>query len=571
MEREVSRIYNEAYDDISKKWNAYMKSHTAKVENALIALQKAIESGDQDRIKKAREYYVHTVKNVTVNNERFRSMRDETVAKISHTNEIALDYLNGNMASVYTVNYNAFSTEKVAGYSFALVNEQAIKELATTDKMLLPKKKVNIPKDEAWNKKLINSQMLQGILQGESIPKIAKRLRNVTNMNKVSAIRNARTMTTSAENKGRQDSFEKAQSDGVIMEREWIPAHDDRTRAWHLELGGVRVGVDEPWENEYGKIMYPGDPDADPANVYNCRCAIRAHVKGFKWNQQKVEEVKETEGKQADIISSTISDIVGDNNDIADQIYEYAGRMSSEDVAKFNKIFNRAKFSESNNGSHYVPETNEIELDKATMRGETMFHEGTHWYDYNQDYTITEDYGKFKWVVDKNGNLTGEREWVSDIVTIKEHAGFSQYIAHEWDRYEIGASTTAMADDRVNVVKKLGLSDTYGNNRKPEDVKHDLDAINKYLESKGISKTDPDFVHLSDFISAMTYDASLGSLTTGGHGYDYWVSGNEYIVTEITAGYNVLKCIGRTDFIEVEKELAPKLMAMIEKEWSKIW
>ena len=122
-------------------------------------------------------------------------------------------------------------------------------------------------------------------------------MQNVTDMNKKSAIRNARTMVTGAENKGRQDSFKKAQDDGVIMEREWIAAHDDRTRAWHADLDGVRVGVDEPWENDYGKIMFPGDPTADPANVYNCRCSIRAHVKGFRWNQ-KSQESEEKESYQ---------------------------------------------------------------------------------------------------------------------------------------------------------------------------------------------------------------------------------------------------------------------------------
>lgn len=28
--------------------------------------------------------------------------------------------------------------------------------------------------------------------------------------------------------------------------------------------------------------MYPGDPDADPANVYNCRCTLGSEIIGFK-------------------------------------------------------------------------------------------------------------------------------------------------------------------------------------------------------------------------------------------------------------------------------------------------
>ena len=101
-------------------------------------------------------------------------------------------------------------------------------------------------------------------------------------MNLRSAISAARTMVTSAENKGRQDGFERAAAMGIILEREWIATSDGRTRDWHRELDGVTVGVDEPFKNAIGKIMYPGDPSANGANVWNCRCTIAAKVLGFK-------------------------------------------------------------------------------------------------------------------------------------------------------------------------------------------------------------------------------------------------------------------------------------------------
>ena len=66
------------------------------------------------------------------------------------------------------------------------------------------------------------------------------------------------------------------------MKREWIATNDGRTRHWHAELDGVEVDVDEPWVNEFGEIMFPGDPSADPANTYNCRCSMAANVIGFK-------------------------------------------------------------------------------------------------------------------------------------------------------------------------------------------------------------------------------------------------------------------------------------------------
>ena len=112
--------------------------------------------------------------------------------------------------------------------------------------------------------------------------KIAGRLSKVADMNETAAIRNARTMVTCAENKGRQDSYARATADGIVMKREWIATNDRRTRHWHAELDGVEVDIDEPWENEFGKIMFPGDPSADPANTYNCRCSMAAKVIGFK-------------------------------------------------------------------------------------------------------------------------------------------------------------------------------------------------------------------------------------------------------------------------------------------------
>ena len=118
-------------------------------------------------------------------------------------------------------------------------------------------------------------------MQGESIPDISKRLTHVTEMNLTSAIRNARTATTSAENRGRMDSYHRAQDMGVQIVKVWMATNDERTREEHLELDGQEREIDEPFENSIGKIMYPGDPDADPANVYNCRCTLVTRVVGF--------------------------------------------------------------------------------------------------------------------------------------------------------------------------------------------------------------------------------------------------------------------------------------------------
>ena len=77
--------------------------------------------------------------------------------------------------------------------------------------------------------------------------------------------------------------MDKLSKDGVIVQKEWLAtAGDSRTRDAHLELHHVIVDEDQPFENSIGRIMFPGDPNAHPANVYNCRCSIATVIKGFK-------------------------------------------------------------------------------------------------------------------------------------------------------------------------------------------------------------------------------------------------------------------------------------------------
>ena len=53
-----------------------------------------------------------------------------------------------------------------------------------------------------------------------------------------------------------------------------MATRDERTRESHAQLNGVRVDVNEKFPNG---LMYPADPDGEPAEVYNCRCKVVAY------------------------------------------------------------------------------------------------------------------------------------------------------------------------------------------------------------------------------------------------------------------------------------------------------
>ena len=272
MEKRLSAIYSRAEKEIQKTADEYFSKFAKQDE----AKRKLLEQG-----KITEEEYTKWRKGKVMYGKRFTEMKEQCAQQLLNVNKTAIAYINGELPEVYALNYNALESavDGVGGYSFTLVDADTVRNLAVTDTSLLPYKEIDPAKDIPWNMKKINAETLQGILQGESMDKIAKRLRNVQEMNKTQAIRSARTIVTGAENKGRQDSYARAEADGIILERTWLATNDSRTRHSHAVLDGETRPIDTPFSNG---LMYPGDPNGRPEETWNCRCALAAVVKGFK-------------------------------------------------------------------------------------------------------------------------------------------------------------------------------------------------------------------------------------------------------------------------------------------------
>jgi len=294
MEKHLREIYDRATSDVGKAWTEYMEKANAEVSRLTEAYIKAKESGDQTAIREAGKALAGAKQERTIYNNHYQQLTKDLAENISHVNETAIAYINNQLPEIYSLNYNSVAKRvnkqlggMVGGTSFDLVDQNTVKRLATRKENLLPLKEVNGKKDIRWNVAKINSEVTQGILQGEAMPKIAERLSNVLGMDKVSAIRNARTTVTSAQNKGRMDMMRHARSKGVIVQKGWSSALDDRTRESHLELDGEFVDEDEPFSNG---LMYPGDPDGAPEEVYNCRCSLIYKVVGFGDPQEEEDD-----------------------------------------------------------------------------------------------------------------------------------------------------------------------------------------------------------------------------------------------------------------------------------------
>ena len=275
LEKQISKEYTQAYKDVKQKFEKYMKDFARKDNEK----RELVKSGQLSQSE-----YIEWRKNQLLVGQRWEEMRDSLAKDITNTQRIANSMTKEFLPDAYAINHNygTFEVEKGShiNTSYTLYDRDTVNRLIRDNPKLLPKPKVDIPKAQLWNTRKLTSAITQGVLQGESIPNIAKRLRTVTDMGKAASIRNARTMTTSAECAGRIDSYKRAEEMGIEMNQAWVATLDDRTRHEHRILDGQIRPVGEPFEVEGQKIMYPGDPEAEPYLVYNCRCTIIALVKG---------------------------------------------------------------------------------------------------------------------------------------------------------------------------------------------------------------------------------------------------------------------------------------------------
>lgn len=122
------------------------------------------------------------------------------------------------------------------------------------------------------------------IEQGLGVNETVRNLKDLP-ISKTQAARIVRTEITRAANTGTMaasDSFEYEQT------KEWMSAHDKRTRGQHLGDHASHIGLDGQVidVNDYftdpingDQLMFPGDPQATAASTINCRCTIAVVAK----------------------------------------------------------------------------------------------------------------------------------------------------------------------------------------------------------------------------------------------------------------------------------------------------
>ena len=292
---EAYRETNALLADIGSRIQDEYHQAAAEMQEKLIEYQNSFKEKNIKKLEQLRngeitaDEYEYWYKGQVLIGQRWIDMRDALAEDMTHSNEIAMSIISDYIPEAYAINHNygTFQIEKQSrlNTSYTLYSRETVERLIRENPALLPEPRVDIPKDFRYNQKIVTSAVLQGILQGEDVYQIARRLRPemaakatmeyfgvstseaLERKLNIAALRNARTMVTSAQNGGRIDAYRRAESMGIKTLKVWLATPDGSVRDSHARLDGEEKEPEEEFSNG---CRYPGDPNGDPAEVYNC-------------------------------------------------------------------------------------------------------------------------------------------------------------------------------------------------------------------------------------------------------------------------------------------------------------
>lgn len=264
LEKELNTIYSKAFKEA--------KEELYKVMEKINKIPKEVDPLG---------YYKEMMKY-----NRLQTLIEKLGKDIQEINKIAVKMLNGDLLDVYEENflYGQFLAEKVSSIDLMYITytEGVIKDILLD----ISSPFTQIALDDVVDRKQIEMELKReftaGLINGESIPLLSKRLQKVIEKNLYEAIRIARTEYTRIQNSARLESFKKAEELGLKLKKRWLSTSDSRTRKSHLIANGQTVDLDKEFNIGKSKLRYPGDYLGSAKEVINCRCTMITEFIGLE-------------------------------------------------------------------------------------------------------------------------------------------------------------------------------------------------------------------------------------------------------------------------------------------------
>jgi hypothetical protein len=252
---------------------------------------------------------------------RARQIAERIAVDITNSGKIAAALINNERVNIMESAYKSalYDVSQGLGYDvdWAIYDKNQLKAILDYDgpkpfskigeREVYDRKRGKYFRDRAFGKlgedtdivHRLQDQLAQAVILGESIPKIATRIKGVTQMSRRQAVTVARTETLRVTNQGRMLGFNQARLDfNIPMDKQWISTNDNRTRPDHVAMQMVKVKFDDPFKMPDGsEMMQPGDPAGPARQVVRCRCTVNAVMRVKE--SQKLKELRERVERQS--------------------------------------------------------------------------------------------------------------------------------------------------------------------------------------------------------------------------------------------------------------------------------
>ena len=257
--KELKAMYEQAAEDVAKKINI----SNGKIE---VMLENWDDLSDDDKSVFRSQIYQKNFQ---------RSL-------LSQINSFLIDLENGQFKSIdeyliacYEMGYIGAMYD-IAGQGIPLIipiDQQRVVRAIQHNSNLNKKLYEKLGEDLDSLKKRIASTISRGIATADSYENIARNIESVSKVSSNNAIRIARTEGHRIHSNSAHDAQLAAKDAGADIVKQWDSTMDGKTRRHHRQLDGQIREVEEPFEVDNKKAMYPSGFNI-PEEDINCRCAL---------------------------------------------------------------------------------------------------------------------------------------------------------------------------------------------------------------------------------------------------------------------------------------------------------
>jgi SPP1 gp7 family putative phage head morphogenesis protein len=205
---------------------------------------------------------------------RITQLRKNIIQKLKDNNKLTKEELNKLVENCFTEahkeTFRKIQNQLEKNYAYMPPNDLIIKA-STQNKIGLMTLNQRLAKAGTEIRRTITKEITQGLINGESYIKIAKRIQGKLDGDFKKARLVARTESHRNQMNGRLASITNLQNLGVKMKKQWLSAIDERTRESHILLNGQIREIKENFDGKFGSGLSPGNL-GHPAEDCNCRC-----------------------------------------------------------------------------------------------------------------------------------------------------------------------------------------------------------------------------------------------------------------------------------------------------------